>query len=71
MDNAARILGISLDEKVYVPEEDMPTEYKVTVGIMPVYLLEHFPKEMSSVRGMINAKRQITTGQGRSGILRR
>jgi len=67
LDKAAKILGISLNEKVYVPEEDVTTEYEVTVGIMPVYLLEHFPKEMSSVRGMINAKRQSTTGQGRSG----
>ena len=67
LDKAAKILGIKLNEKVYIPEEDAYTEYEVAVGIMPVYLLEHFPKEMSSVRGMLNAKRQLMTGQGRSG----
>ena len=64
---AAEILKIPLQEKVYVPEEDGTTEYNVTVGIMPVYLLEHFPKAMSGARGTINAKRQSMTGQGRSG----
>ena len=67
IERAAKILKVPLNEKVYVPEEDTTTEFEITVGIMPVYLLEHFPKEMSSVRGIINVKRQISTGQGSSG----
>ncbi len=67
IEEAAQILGIKLNEKVYIPEEDTITEKEVPVGIMPVIYLEHFPKAMSSVRGSINAKRQFTSGQGRSG----
>jgi DNA-directed RNA polymerase subunit beta len=67
IEKAAMILGIKLNEKVYIPEEDTYTEYEVPVGIMPVYLLEHFPKEMSGARGSIAVKRQLMTGQGRSG----
>ena len=64
---AANALGIPLNEKVYVPEEDIWTEREVPVGIMPVIYLEHFPKAMSGARGSLNVKRQFTTGQGRSG----
>jgi len=67
IEKVGKIINVPLQEKVFVPEEDSLTEYPVTVGIMPVYLLEHFPKAMSGVRGMINAKSQLTTGQGRSG----
>ncbi len=67
IEKAAKILGIKLNEKVYVPEENEVTEFEVPVGIMPVYLLEHFPKEMSGARGSIAVKRQLMTGQGRSG----
>jgi hypothetical protein len=67
VEKVGKIINVPLQEKVFVPEEDSLTEYKVTVGIMPVYLLEHFPKAMSGVRGMISAKSQLTTGQGRSG----
>jgi len=67
IEKVAKILNIPLQEKVYVPEEGKETEYPVTVGIMPVHLLEHFPKAMSGVRGSINAKSQLTLGQGRSG----
>jgi len=66
--NAANALGIPLNEKVKIPEEDgLVTERAVPVGIMPVVLLEHFPKAMSSVRGSLAVKKQFTTGQGRSG----
>ncbi len=66
--NAANALGIPLNEKVKVIEEDgMVTEKAVPVGIMPVIYLEHFPKAMSGARGSLSAKRQFTTGQGRSG----
>jgi len=64
---AANMLNIKLNEKVYIPEEETETEFEIPVGIMPVYLLEHFPKEMSGVRGSIAVKRQLMTGQGRSG----
>ena len=67
LERAANILNIKLNEKVYIPEEDTETEFEVPVGIMPVYLLEHFPKEMSGARGSIAVKRQLMTGQGRSG----
>ncbi len=65
---AANALGIPLNEKVRVAEEDgIITEKAVPVGIMPVLLLEHFPKAMSGSRGSLSVKRQFTTGQGRSG----
>ncbi len=66
--NAANALGIPLNEKIRIPEEDgMLTERAVPVGIMPVTYLEHFPKAMSGARGSLAVKRQFTTGQGRSG----
>ena len=44
------------------------TTYKeVPVGIIPVYLLEHFPQAMSSTRGSVSTGRNMLTGQGRSG----
>jgi len=64
---AANVLGIPLNEKVYVPEEDILTEKEVPVGIMPVNYLEHFPKAMAGARGSLSVKSQFTTGQGRSG----
>jgi len=64
---AAATLGVPLNEKVYVPEEDAWTEREVPVGIMPVIYLEHFPKAMSGARGSLSVGRQTTTGQGRSG----
>ena len=67
IEKAADILGIKLNEKVYMPEEDTYTEYEIPVGIMPIYMLEHFPKEMSGARGSVSVKRQLMTGQGRSG----
>jgi len=66
--NAAKIVGVKLNEKVQVVENNnIVTLKEVPVGILPVNLLEHFPKSMSSVRGIINAKRNFITGQGRSG----
>ena len=67
IEDAAAALGIPLNEKVYIPEEDIWTEKAVPVGIMPVIYLEHFPKAMSGARGSLNVKSQFTTGQGRSG----
>jgi len=67
VEKVANILKVPLQEKVYIPEEERETEYLVLVGIIPVYLLEHFPKAMSGLRGSINVKHQLTTGQGRSG----
>jgi len=67
IEEAAKILGIPLDEKVYIPEEDIYTDRPVPVGILQIYYLEHFPKIMSSTRGSLKVKRQFTTGQGRSG----
>jgi len=67
VEKVANILKVPLQEKVYIPEEEKETEYPVLVGIIPVYLLEHFPKAMSGLRGSINVKHQLTTGQGRSG----
>ncbi len=66
--NAANALGIPLNERVKIPEEDnLITEREVPVGIMPIIYLEHFPKAMSSARGSLSVKKQFTTGQGRSG----
>ncbi len=68
IENAANALGIPLNEKIRLPEEDnMLTERAVPVGIMPVIYLEHFPKAMSSMRGSLSVKKQFITGQGRSG----
>jgi len=64
---AANVLNIPLNEKVYIPEEDIWTEREVPVGIMPVNYLEHFPKAMAGSRGSLSVKSQFTTGQGRSG----
>ena len=67
IEKVAKILDVPLQEKVIIPEEDGESVYEVTVGIMQVHLLEHLPKAMSGVRGSINAKSQLTLGQGRSG----
>ena len=65
---AADILGIPLNEKVIVVENDnIPTVKEVPVGILPVHMLEHFPKAMSSTRGGIKTGKNWITGQGRSG----
>ena len=65
--DAANALNIPLNEYVDVPEEEMTTQRKVPVGIMPVTYLEHFPQAMSGSRGSLAVKKQFTTGQGRSG----
>ncbi len=68
IEKAAKVINIPLNEKVKIPEEDgIITEYSVPVGIFPVVYLEHFPKEMAGIRANIKAKKQFTTGQGRSG----
>ena len=65
---AAKVLRIPLNERVVVTENNgIPTYQTVPVGILPVHLLEHFPKAMSSTRGSINGKSNYITGQGKSG----
>jgi len=67
IEKVAKIIKIPLQEKVEIKEEGKTTEYEVTVGIMPIYYLEHMPKAMSGIRSSLNAKRQLTLGQGKSG----
>ena len=68
INEAAKTLGIPLNERVIVTENNgIPTYRTVPVGILPVHLLEHFPKAMSSTRGSINGKSNYITGQGKSG----
>jgi DNA-directed RNA polymerase beta subunit len=68
IEQAAKTLDIPLNEKVIVTENNGIQTYKtVPVGILPVHLLEHFPKAMSCTRGSINGKSNYITGQGKSG----
>ena len=67
-------IGIPLKERVLVKEnvlgpdsEGTITMKKVPVGILNVFLLEHFPQTQGSVRGSMYVKRSIVTGQGQSG----
>ena len=60
-------IGIPLKEKVKIQENDYITLKKVPVGILNVFLLEHFPQTQGSVRGSMYVKRSIVTGQGSSG----
>jgi DNA-directed RNA polymerase beta subunit len=65
---AAKVLGVKLNEKVMVPENNgIVTEREVPVGILPIYMLEHFPQAMSSTRGSLSTSSSFITGQGRSG----
>ena len=63
----ANHIGIPLKEKVHVPENGFTTLKKVPVGILNIFLLEHFPQTQGSVRGSMYTKRSIVTGQGSSG----
>ncbi len=66
--NAANVLGIPLNEKVKVLENNgIVTERSVPVGILPINMLEHFPQAMSSTRGSVSTGKNWITGQGRSG----
>ena len=63
-------IGIPLKEKVMIPENgpnSSITMKKVPVGILNVFLLEHFPHTQGSVRGSMYVKSSIVTGQGSSG----
>ena len=66
-------IGIPLKERVLVKENSLDddqgtiTMKKVPVGILNVFLLEHFPQTQGSVRGSMYVKRSIVTGQGQSG----
>ena len=63
-------IGIPLKEKVMIPENGPNgsiTMKKVPVGILNVFLLEHFPHTQGSVRGSMYVKSSIVTGQGSSG----
>lgn len=65
---AANVIGIPLNETVtYTENGGIVSKKKVPVGILNVYLLEHIPKYMGSVRGSLNNKYQMMTGQGSSG----
>ena len=64
----AKHIGIPLKEKIVIPENDGTTTLKkVPVGILNVFLLEHFPHTQGSVRGSQYIKSSIVTGQGSSG----
>lgn len=63
----AKYLGVPLKEKIHVKEGDYITTREVPVGILPVYLLEHFPKAQGSARGSQYVSRNVITGQGQSG----
>jgi len=67
IENASKVLGIPLNEKINIPEIGMDTEEPIAVGILPIHMLEHFPKGMSSVRGSMYTKKEFVSGQGRSG----
>ena len=63
-------IGIPLKEKVMIHENGPNgsiTMKKVPVGILNVFLLEHFPHTQGSVRGSMYVKSSIVTGQGSSG----
>ena len=60
-------IGIPLKEKVFITENGVQTMKKVPVGILNVFLLEHFPQTQGSVRGSMYVKSSIVTGQGSSG----
>ena len=70
----SKFIGIPLKEKVLIKENSFGPEdqgtvtfKKVPVGILNVFLLEHFPQTQGSVRGSMYVKRSIVTGQGQSG----
>lgn len=64
----AKFLNIPLKERILIPENDNTyTLKKVPVGILNIYLLEHFPQTQGSVRGSQYVKNSIVTGQGSSG----
>ncbi len=63
--NAAKILNIPLDEKVYIPELDTWTSEKVPVGITYFQALEHYGDVYSSIRS--GEKYQPLTGQPTKG----
>jgi len=63
--NAAKILNIPLDEKIYIPELDTWTTEKVPVGITYFQALEHYGDVYSSIRS--EEKYQPLTGQPTKG----
>jgi len=66
--DAANVINIPLNEKVIIHENNsIETLVSVPVGILPVNMLEHFPKAMSSTRGSISGRSNSITGQGKSG----
>ena len=50
INDALKILGVPLEEKVYIPELDMVTENPVTVGVAYVTMLEFLPDAMLGYR---------------------
>ena len=49
--SAAELLGIQLEEKVYIPDEDQWTDTEVPVGVSYYNFLEHYSDVYSAVRG--------------------
>lgn len=66
---AADMLGIPLDEKVYLPEFDTWTKESVPVGVSYYLALEHHSDVYSSIRG--SEKYQSLTGQPTKGKSRK
>jgi DNA-directed RNA polymerase beta subunit len=64
---AARLLDIELDEKVYIPELKSWTKNKVPVGMMYIQILEQTSQSYARVRS--TAKYQRGTGQATKGAM--
>lgn len=62
---ASEMLGIPLEERVYLPDEDVWTKHKVPVGVTYVQQLEQFGIDYRSVRSI--AKYKFVTGQPTKG----
>jgi len=68
---AAEILGIPLEEKVYIPELGITTSNPVTVGVAYVTILEHSPDVMIGYRSVEKYSRltgQAVKGQSNVGV---
>ncbi|MEM4385892.1 MAG: hypothetical protein QXD03_05030 [Candidatus Anstonellales archaeon] len=63
--SVSKMLGIPLEERIYIPELGMWTKYKVPVGVTYVMQLEQFGNDYRSIRSM--AKYKYITGQPTKG----
>lgn len=67
---AAKLIDIPLDEKVYLPDEDCWTDVEVPVGIGYYQFLEHLSEDFANIRGAdvyTGLTRQPTKGKKRGG----